>query len=220
MTMALYRWGWTTAIATLLLGGAAAAVAASIINAGVLFGTTVACTGVLSVNLRPLAQSLSGARGALVGKVAVDCVRAGVGVLGLFGLGLVLGLVVIPLVALAVMTSPHVLSGLYHWQHRLTTEAAADADSALDSAGSERERSTSFGLYSDAELCAAWRQSYERLLTAATPAEAEAAAMARQELLDELERRNPDALTDWLLAGAELGSDFKSFLDRRAAPEW
>jgi hypothetical protein len=52
------------------------------------------------------------------------------------------------------------------------------------------------------ELCALWRKSRSGLHGATTPAARARVAAARGLLLDELERREPDAMAEWLRSGA------------------
>jgi hypothetical protein len=52
------------------------------------------------------------------------------------------------------------------------------------------------------QLCALWRKSLAGLLAAGTPAEQAEVVAARGVLLDELERREPQAMVDWLKGGA------------------
>jgi len=52
------------------------------------------------------------------------------------------------------------------------------------------------------QLCALWRKSQAGLHAAATPAERAQVVSARGLLLDELERREPEPMTEWLASGA------------------
>ncbi|HEX5087747.1 MAG TPA: hypothetical protein VFV89_08060 [Nocardioides sp.] len=53
-----------------------------------------------------------------------------------------------------------------------------------------------------AQLCALWRKSMAGLLASASPADRAEIVAARAALLDELERREPQAMLDWLSGGA------------------
>jgi hypothetical protein len=55
---------------------------------------------------------------------------------------------------------------------------------------------------STAQLCALWRKSSAGLRAAPTPAARAEVVAARGVLLDELERREPEAMAEWLEAGA------------------
>ncbi len=52
------------------------------------------------------------------------------------------------------------------------------------------------------QLCALWRKSSAGLRAASTPAARAEVVTARGVLLDELERREPEAMAEWLEAGA------------------
>jgi hypothetical protein len=52
------------------------------------------------------------------------------------------------------------------------------------------------------ELCALWRKSSAGLRAAPTTAARLEVVAARAELLDELERREPEAMAEWIAAGA------------------
>jgi len=52
------------------------------------------------------------------------------------------------------------------------------------------------------QLCALWRKSRAGLHAAVTPAARARVAAARGVLLDELERREPEAMAEWLQSGA------------------
>ena len=66
---------------------------------------------------------------------------------------------------------------------------------------------------SNSELCLAWRRSYCSLVeTTSVPLRA-AVVASRQAYLDEMERRNPRALTAWLAAGARAAGGPERYLD-------
>lgn len=66
---------------------------------------------------------------------------------------------------------------------------------------------------SDAELCRAWRGSYWALREAPNAAITLAVVNERQCLLDELETRNPHAVTAWLASGARPAGGPEKFMD-------
>ena len=55
---------------------------------------------------------------------------------------------------------------------------------------------------STAELCALWRKSWAGLHAATTPGACADVVHTRGVLLEELERREPQAMAEWLRAGA------------------
>src|SRR4051812_36033796 len=56
---------------------------------------------------------------------------------------------------------------------------------------------------STSQLCALWRKSLAGLLAAGTPDERAEVVAARGVLLEELERREPQAMVEWLAGGAQ-----------------
>ena len=59
-----------------------------------------------------------------------------------------------------------------------------------------------FARLSTPELCALWRKSRAGLHATSTAAARARVAAARGLLLDELERRDPEAMAEWLQSGA------------------
>ena len=64
------------------------------------------------------------------------------------------------------------------------------------------------------QLCALWRKSLSGLRAAGTPAEAARVVAARGILLDELERREPRAMADWLEDGGREPQGPSAYLVR------
>jgi hypothetical protein len=73
-------------------------------------------------------------------------------------------------------------------------------------------RTTSNDTVPTAELCRRWRDSYEALREASTPAARLRIVMERERCLDELERRDADGLNAWLGSSATAAGDPSSFL--------
>ena len=67
----------------------------------------------------------------------------------------------------------------------------------------------------DDALCAAWRRSFLALQEATTATARAKVVMARQSYLDELTRRNPEAMSAWLSSGAGAASSPLPFLGSR-----
>ena len=65
-----------------------------------------------------------------------------------------------------------------------------------------------------AQLCALWRKSRAGLHAAPTPADRARVAVARGVLLDELERREPEVMADWLESGAREPEGPSAYLVR------
>ena len=66
------------------------------------------------------------------------------------------------------------------------------------------------------ELCILWRATFWDLRDATDPDERLAIAVRRQALLDELVRRDPDAMRAWLESGARASGGLERFLADRA----
>jgi hypothetical protein len=65
---------------------------------------------------------------------------------------------------------------------------------------------------SNAELCTAWRASYTALQRATSPTARARLVANRQCYLDEMESRNPTALSAWLASGARAASGPERYL--------
>lgn len=65
---------------------------------------------------------------------------------------------------------------------------------------------------SDQDLCLAWESSGRTLQRCSSPGERLEAVRVRQACLDELERRRPDAVRAWMLAGADPDSSPTRYL--------
>lgn len=114
------------------------------------------------------------------------------GLLALVGLAFALGVVVLLLALALVATSPPVV----RWY--------GDSPS-WPQPGEQPSTST-------AELCRQWHDSFEDLNHATTPAARLRIVTARQQCLDELERRDPDGLNAWLSSTASAAGDPSRFL--------
>ena len=146
-----------------------------------------------------------------VSRIARPAIEAGVvtpaavGLLAVFGLT---GLVVIVLVA---ATWPGLAPLVRaHWPRDLP---AAEAWPSVASPGQARWDESAESVrrpavpeelpaLDDDELCLAWRRSFQMLNAAGSPGERLLLVEQRQRYLDELERRSPDGLTNWLTSGA------------------
>jgi hypothetical protein len=67
---------------------------------------------------------------------------------------------------------------------------------------------------STTDLVLAWRRSYAQLMRDRSAQQLAALAARRQQLLDELERRDSAGVERWLRSGARAASDPSRFLDR------
>jgi len=71
-------------------------------------------------------------------------------------------------------------------------------------------------LLDDYALCCAWRRSYVVLERPHSPATHLKLVQQRQLYLDELERRNPTGMAEWLASGARAAGDPPRFIVRRS----
>jgi hypothetical protein len=68
------------------------------------------------------------------------------------------------------------------------------------------------------EIVLAWRRSYSQLARVRSPLQLATLAARRQQLLDELERRDASGVERWLRSGARAASDPSRFLQRPTGP--
>jgi len=74
------------------------------------------------------------------------------------------------------------------------------------------------GAMTTTELVLAWRRSYLQLMGVRSPSQLAILAARRQQLLDELERRDRPGVERWLRSGARAASDPSRFLQRPRGP--
>ncbi|HZX05770.1 MAG TPA: hypothetical protein VFF46_22690, partial [Kribbella sp.] len=121
---------------------------------------------------------------------------AGTAVVGVvFGLSTVLGPAVLLLTIMLALTSPPAM----RWY------CVKFASRPSDDGGVQMSRPT-------LELCREWHDSYEALRRATTTTARLRIVTARQQCLDELERRDPDGMRAWLDSAASAAGDPRSFL--------
>jgi hypothetical protein len=146
----------------------------------------------------------------------------------------------LPLVLIAVASSPGVIDRFVHWRRlrkastRLGDAATATPHLVVDGVGPEGpapDRSDFWpeewpgpadsrldmsdaeveGL-TDPELCLRWRRSFVTLQSARSRSQLIRVVVQRQQLLDEMERRSPSALQAWLASGARAAGGPERFL--------
>jgi hypothetical protein len=76
------------------------------------------------------------------------------------------------------------------------------------------ERRRPFAGLTTPQLCALWRKSRAGLHAAPTPADRARVAATRGVLLEELERREPEVMADWLQSGAREPEGPSAYLVR------
>jgi hypothetical protein len=143
----------------------------------------------------------------------------------------------LPLVVLAVLSSPGVVDRIERW--RRTREAATGQASSPTSTVADirgREHTEPSGEcaprsgpadcrldvdanaaqhLTDTELCLEWRRSFVTLQSAGSPAQRMRMVAQRQIYLDEIERRSPSALHAWLASGARAAGGPDRFLNHQ-----
>jgi hypothetical protein len=102
------------------------------------------------------------------------------------------------------------------WTSRRTPRRAAGLVVAWppDGPGKAAERRRPLARLTTPQLCALWRKSRSGLHAAPTPADRLRVAAARGVLLEELERREPEVMADWLQSGAREPEGPSAYLVR------
>ncbi|TDU83343.1 hypothetical protein EV138_5807 [Kribbella voronezhensis] len=206
--MRRYRRAWKAAGGLLAAIGVAAALMMLPVSIdAVVFGMTAAIAGSIKFSL-DLAADHPARRAAYI---AVP-VAVGAGVIGVAvcGYAATAGVGTVALIAVVVATSPSVVSALSARECGVGPMSAAK--DAVDSPAPARPQSgpvaqQPLGDLSDLELCSAWRRSYLALQRATSPTDRLRIVQQRQGFLDELERRGPHQLAEWLHAGARAAGD-------------
>jgi hypothetical protein len=202
--MRRYRRAWKTASGLLVAIGVAAALMMLPVSIDlVVFGMTAAIAGSIRFSLDLAADHP--ARRAAYTAVPV-AVGAGAIAVALCGYAATAGVGAVALIAVVAATSPATVSRLSHH------DVEAGPTNVIDSTPpptyqSAPEEQQPLGDLSDLELCTAWRRSYLALQRATSPAERLQIVKDRQSFLDELERRGPNQLAEWLHTGARAAGD-------------
>jgi hypothetical protein len=234
-----YRNAWVTTTAVLATVGVVVALL-SWTWAGVLsaFAGTAVMGGGMTAALQPENTPRPWRR------IAVGAVMTGVVVVGSGGLMVLLGPAAVPLVALAALSSPAVLSRVRGWMHKFAAGSAThpvspdDPEALTDGRCDEHLESAVTGAsvahdatlapepppepspepetLDDDALCWAWRRSYVTLQQTRSPATRLRVVQVRQAYLDELERRNAVGLSAWLASGARAAGDPSRFIAYRS----
>lgn len=100
------------------------------------------------------------------------------------------------------------------------TLAPRSPDQSLDGAGPNQGRDESVALQSltNSELCTAWRASFVELARATSATQRSRIVARRQAYLDEMETRDPRALSAWLDSGARAASGPDRYLQDDSRP--
>ena len=184
-------WGWTIAVS---LAPAALVVHPLALLAAAGAGALVAVVAALVISTdleEPFASRVARVRTAALW---------GAGIMSaVVFIGTVSGQLLLVLLLLALMSSPSALSAAQGVVGPLTRSPRAGADPLPVDLGNREV----LAKLTNAELGQAWRSTHERLQAAPSAPELAAYARLRQLLLEELEKRNPQAVTTWLSRGGD-----------------
>lgn len=137
-------------------------------------------------------------------------VRAGV--IGLAAVPVVVALLIAPVVAVPLLTI-----GLAVWLARRRDRTPDGADDAPTSAGPVAPADPADLTDVDiAQLCRDWRRSHWLVRGAGDPAALERATRQREQLLDELFRRDPQGMQRWLDSGPNPSEGPDHYLSGRS----
>lgn len=177
-------------------------------------------TGVILVVAHPVAGSGSTVVGVRRLRVVTRSLLGGAAVVAICALTDIAAYLSLPVLFLAVASSPWVVHRLERWRraHGMAAPAAetlsGDEDpSALPPPPSAIRHGA--GDLADAELCQAWRQSFLLLQSARSTAGVLSVTSLRQSYLDEMERRHPAAFRSWLDSGGRATGGPDRFLTAR-----
>lgn len=133
---------------------------------------------------------------------------AGTVVVAICGYVAAAGAATVALIAAVAATSPTVVSYLSDRSSAIASNAADDSTeiTAPATPASDPDEQPADHL-SDLELCIAWRCSYLSLERATSVRERLRIVQHREGILDELERRGPQQLAEWLQTGARAAGD-------------
>ncbi|WP_433158419.1 hypothetical protein [Kribbella sp. CA-247076] len=187
--MAAYRVIWRVVCGLLIAAGVVAGLFVLPLKVWVLVGLVAVFVAFLTVVSR---SGKDRERSTPDVETLLRALLAGVAVIAVLGLGAVLHGNVVLLLLLVGATSPRVVGRVLP---RVTGAPASPARAV-----------------STRQLCREWHDSYLSLRQARTPAARLRIVLARQQCLDELERRDPDGLQAWLASAASAGGDPARYL--------
>ncbi|MEU4602721.1 hypothetical protein AB0F43_07065 [Kribbella sp. NPDC023972] len=239
---ATYRHGWRTAVGILVGLGLVTAflfVGMSTIVVAFLMGGTLVASVHLSVGLAQERQTPE-----LIRDVLRWACRAGLCVVAIAGYTTAVGLATLWLLVLIAVTSPPLVSWLWPQskepvrrpeppvERATTTKTKAERPRKPkverkkdkqpmpeppppEPVASRSPEPPDLTALSDEDLCLAWRRSFTELETCTTDEQRLAVIAARHAYLDELERRAPDAFTQWMESGPRAAGNPTKFFTPR-----
>jgi hypothetical protein len=208
--MSAYRFlWWSIAVPIGSVGVTAAVVSSSIPTTVIIFAIMALCLGVLSANLQSLNSEGQPGGSISASTVSEHGCAAGFVVVAFYGLSSLIGVAVLPLAILLAVTCPPVAT---RWRARVAPQSSVESSSDPLPTPTPTTDHAPVRAMTDAELCMAWRHSFVELQRTDVVEAITAIAAFRQQLLDELERRNPDGFGVWLASGARAPSDPARYL--------
>lgn len=229
LSMKAYRLVWHYTCAGLAVLGTCVAFTLGVPAVSAVFGVAAVIVGALAINLilgeddgsMPLRRILqSSTWWSLIGAIA------SVSVVGLWMMFEAWALVP---AALAFGGSPRAVQLYARWLRPRPRESCQaqrpQAPTVEDIMISQPERAseaaaTELRSLTDASLCRAWQVSFSALQISSSSLQRLRVVQVRQELLDEVERRNPEGLMAWLASGARAaGSPSKFILSGANLPQ-
>jgi hypothetical protein len=184
------------------------------------FLTAAVCCGILLVLLSPANEPQTAMPTVAWARIATRAAVIGAAVVAVSASMDTVPYLALPLVGLAVVSSPWVVERLEEWrkrgalaQARPRSTGGAQGPRALRRPDTDTpapppvrlpldEMRAKAEALSNAELCRAWRRSFVALESARTFAARCEVVAQRQVYLDEMDRRSPSAFQAWLASGA------------------
>jgi hypothetical protein len=210
-----YAGAWAHACCVVVgIGAGLAILEWSPLAAGLAFALVSGCAAVVVVLLdvaREPAQTESAGHGP--GAVASRSLLAGTGSVALVAVVTASPPVALLLVLLAGLSCPPVVRLARRRRARSRPTPAARRQARLEPLGRFSPVTTDGVVrrLSDPELCRLWRRTFWQLTSLPRPEAVLATVLLRQALLDELARRNPDAVHAWLESGGRASGGPEKF---------
>jgi hypothetical protein len=212
--MNTYSVAWLFVCGGLALAGTTAAFAIAIPAMIALFMGAAMLTGVAELNVVVGRGEAQVRLRNILRPVVSGCFLGGATCVTLVGLTAWFGAWVILVVALAAGGSPYALRLYGRWlRRRCATTSPTQRHGPISRTSPTLETSPAarhpakLRSMSDTDLCHAWRASFTALQEASSPSQRIRIVEARQEYLDEFERRNPEGLLAWLASGARAAAN-------------
>jgi hypothetical protein len=208
---------WSFALPIGAVGVTAAVASSSMVTTVIMFGLIASSLGVLSASLQTLDGEGQASRPISASTVLSHGCAAGAAVVALYGMAALLGVAVLPLALVLAVTHPTLANRLRTGRRERLPEETVGHDPSAPVDDERDNARPNLDALTDPELCLAWRRSFVALQHTDDVEELTEIAGLRQQILDELERRNPNGFVDWLASGARAPSNpARYLLDRNS----